>query len=58
MTIRNIVQITDGSFAELFTARGDIQMKIPDNVSDIDAATQGIAVGTLVRCLYFSDVHF
>lgn len=37
-----------GAFAEYLVVRGDAQMKIPDNVTDEDAAAQGVAIGTMV----------
>ena len=45
----NYLRKTDGAFAEYLTARGDTQLKIPENLTDAEAATQGIAVGTLVH---------
>jgi NADPH:quinone reductase-like Zn-dependent oxidoreductase len=46
--IRNILRKRDGAFANVIAVKGDVQMKIPDNISDIDAATQGIALITMV----------
>ena len=39
---------SDGAYAELISVKGDAQMKIPESLSDVDAATQGIATGTMV----------
>jgi NADPH:quinone reductase-like Zn-dependent oxidoreductase len=50
--IRNILRKSDGAFANVIVVKGDIQMKIPDNISDVDAATQGIALITMVSCRY------
>ncbi|KAM0547475.1 hypothetical protein ACHAPJ_010348 [Fusarium lateritium] len=44
---QNVLRKGDGAFAELITVKGDVQMKIPDNMSDEDAATQGIALITM-----------
>jgi NADPH:quinone reductase-like Zn-dependent oxidoreductase len=38
----------DGAFAEYIVAKGDLQIKIPDNVKDTDAATLGVSVTTCV----------
>lgn len=46
--IRNLLQKRYGAFANVIVVKGDIQMKIPDNMSDEDAATQGIALVTMV----------
>ncbi|KAK2681842.1 Polyketide synthase, enoylreductase domain [Fusarium oxysporum f. sp. vasinfectum] len=49
---RNILRKHDGAFAHLIHVKGDIQMKIPDNMSDQDAATQGVALITMGVGLY------
>ncbi|KAG9502209.1 hypothetical protein J7337_005034 [Fusarium musae] len=41
---QNILRKHDGAFAHMIHVQGDIQMKIPDNMSDEDAATQGVAL--------------
>lgn len=46
---RNILRKTDGAFSESIVAKGDVQMKVPDNISDVDAATQGVALVTMVK---------
>ncbi|KAM3426203.1 hypothetical protein NHJ13734_009599 [Beauveria thailandica] len=48
----NIAQHQDGAFAEYIVAKGDLQIKIPDNVSFEDAATLGISVSTVGQSLY------
>ncbi|EXA46263.1 hypothetical protein FOVG_06991 [Fusarium oxysporum f. sp. pisi HDV247] len=49
---QNILRKHDGAFAHLIHVKGDIQMKIPDNMSDQDAATQGVALITMGVGLY------
>ncbi|PNP61045.1 hypothetical protein FNYG_14133 [Fusarium nygamai] len=49
---QNILRKHDGAFAHLIHVQGDIQMKIPDNMSDEDAATQGVALITMGVGLY------
>lgn len=44
----------DGAFANYITAKGDVQIKIPDNVSSIDAATLGVGIFTVGQALYQS----
>ncbi|KAM3552872.1 hypothetical protein MY1884_006980 [Beauveria asiatica] len=48
----NIAQHQDGAFGEYIVAKGDLQIKIPDNVSFEDAATLGISVSTVGQSLY------
>lgn len=50
----NAVQPEDGAFAEYIVAKGDVQMKIPDNVSFQDAATLGVGIVTVGQGLYQS----
>ncbi|KAL4924112.1 zinc-binding alcohol dehydrogenase family protein [Aspergillus undulatus] len=45
-------QHENGAFAEYIVAKGDVQIRIPDNVTDEDAATLGISVGTVGQGLY------
>ncbi|WZH42999.1 chaperonin 10-like protein [Fusarium acuminatum] len=49
---QNILRKRDGAFANVIAVKGDVQMKIPDNISDIDAVTQGIALITMGVGLY------
>lgn len=49
---RNILKPRDGAFADVIAVKGDVQMKIPDNLSDTEAATQGISVATMVGSQY------
>ncbi|CZR49864.1 uncharacterized protein FPRO_16071 [Fusarium proliferatum ET1] len=48
----NILRKHDGAFAHLIHVKADIQMKIPDNMSDEDAATQGVALITMGVGIY------
>ncbi|KAK4121612.1 GroES-like protein [Parathielavia appendiculata] len=41
-----------GSFGEYIIAKGDLQIKIPDNVSDEEAATLGVGITTVGQGLY------
>jgi len=50
----NAVEQEDGAFGEYCRAKGDIQIKIPDNVSDEEAATLGVGVATVGQGLYQS----
>ncbi|KAF4448354.1 hypothetical protein F53441_8229 [Fusarium austroafricanum] len=45
-------QHENGGFAEYIVAKGDIQIKTPDNVTDEDAATFGISISTVGQGLY------
>ncbi|KAK3323916.1 chaperonin 10-like protein [Cercophora scortea] len=48
----NRVQFEDGSFAEYIVAKGDLQIKTPDNLTDEQAATLGVGVSTVGQGLY------
>ena len=50
----NAVQLEDGAFAEYIVAKGDVQMKLPDQSSDEDAATLGVGITTVGQGLYQS----
>jgi len=50
----NVVWQEDGAFAEYITAKGDIQIKTPDNLSDEEASTLGVGVTTVGQSLYQS----
>lgn len=50
----NAVYHEDGSFGETITAKGDIQIKIPDNLSFEEAATLGVGITTVGQGLYQS----
>jgi NADPH:quinone reductase-like Zn-dependent oxidoreductase len=50
----NAVEKEDGCFAEYAVAKGDVQCKLPDNLSDEDAATLGVGVTTVGQGLYQS----
>ncbi|KAF2463086.1 GroES-like protein [Lindgomyces ingoldianus] len=44
----------DGAFAEHITAKGDLQMRLADNISYTDAATLGVGITTVAQALYQS----
>jgi NADPH:quinone reductase-like Zn-dependent oxidoreductase len=44
----NMSNPADGAFAEFIAVKGDLQIKIPDNVSDEQAATLGVGISTVV----------
>lgn len=46
----NQSQPEDGAFAEYIVVKGDVQIKIPDNLTDEEAATLGVGVSTVVSC--------
>ncbi|KHN94908.1 Alcohol dehydrogenase superfamily, zinc-type [Metarhizium album ARSEF 1941] len=48
----NVVQPEDGTFAEYIVVKGDVQIKIPDNISFEEAATLGIGISTVNQSLY------
>ena len=50
----NSAEQEDGCFAEYCVAKGDVQMKIPDNVSDEEASTLGVGISTVGQGLYQS----
>ena len=50
----NTIHGEDGAFGEYLTAKGDLQMKIPDSMSFEDAATIGVGVTTVGQALYQS----
>lgn len=50
----NALQAEDGAFGEYCRAKGDVQIKIPDGVSDEEAATLGVGVATVGQGLYQS----
>jgi len=50
----NSAEKEDGCFAEYCVAKGDLQMKIPDNMSDEEASTLGVGVSTVGQGLYQS----
>ncbi|PVI00909.1 GroES-like protein [Periconia macrospinosa] len=51
---QNQLRKNDGAFAHLISVKSDYQMKVPDNLSDVDAATQGVALITMGVGLYRS----
>lgn len=44
----NAVQPEDGTFAEYIVVKGDVQIKVPGNLKDYEAATLGIGITTAV----------
>ncbi|KAH6856972.1 chaperonin 10-like protein [Chaetomium sp. MPI-CAGE-AT-0009] len=48
----NSLRLDGGAFGEYIIAKGDLQIKIPDNLSDEDAATLGVGVSTVAQGLY------
>ena len=50
----NAVEKEDGCFAQYAVAKGDVQCKLPDNISDEDASTLGVGVTTVGQGLYQS----
>lgn len=48
----NMVHGEDGAFGEYITGKGDIMIRIPDNMSFEDAATLGVGVVTCGQGLY------
>lgn len=50
----NAVNTDDGAFGNVITAKGDIQMKIPKGMSNIEASTLGVGITTVGQGLYQS----
>ncbi|VBB76764.1 Putative Zinc-binding oxidoreductase ToxD [Podospora comata] len=48
----NAVQPEDGTFAEYIVVKGDVQIKVPGNLKDYEAATLGIGITTAGQGLY------
>jgi NADPH:quinone reductase-like Zn-dependent oxidoreductase len=42
----NAIHPEDGAFAEYITAKGDLQIKIPENLSFEEASTLGVGITT------------
>jgi NADPH:quinone reductase-like Zn-dependent oxidoreductase len=45
---RNGIRESDGTFARYIAVKGDLQIRTPDNITDEEAATLGIAITTIV----------
>ncbi|KAL5342246.1 chaperonin 10-like protein [Aspergillus crustosus] len=45
-------QLENGAFAGYIVAKGDVQIKIPDTLTDVEAATLGISIATVGQGLY------
>ena len=43
-----MTQPESGVYAEYLIAKGDVQIKVPDNLSDEEAATLGVSISTVV----------
>ncbi|KAK3387741.1 putative zinc-binding oxidoreductase ToxD [Podospora didyma] len=50
----NGVRPDEGAFAEYCVAKGDLWLKIPDNLTDEEASTLGIGITTVGQALYQS----
>ncbi|KAF9698039.1 hypothetical protein EKO04_003965 [Ascochyta lentis] len=50
----NLTQKEDGAFAEYIVVKGDVQLHIPDDMSDAEAATLGVGIITVGQGLYQS----
>ncbi|KAH8602743.1 alcohol dehydrogenase class-3 [Bisporella sp. PMI_857] len=50
----NPINLEDGGFGNYITAKGDIQIKVPENLSLEEAATLGVGIGTVGQGLYQS----
>ncbi|KAI1303495.1 GroES-like protein [Xylaria venustula] len=50
----DITQHENGAFANYIVAKGDVQIKTPNNVSDEEAATLGISIATVGQGLYLT----
>ena len=48
----NAVEKEDGCFAEYAMVKGDVQCKVPENLSDEEACTLGIGITTVGQGLY------
>jgi NADPH:quinone reductase-like Zn-dependent oxidoreductase len=48
----NVLQPEDGAFAEYIVAKGDVQIKIPDNISFEEASTLGVGITTVGQSMY------
>ncbi|KAK5047425.1 hypothetical protein LTR84_006521 [Exophiala bonariae] len=48
----NRFELEDGAFAEYIMVKGDIQLRIPDNMTFTQAATLGLGVATVGQGLY------
>ncbi|KAH8882583.1 GroES-like protein [Thozetella sp. PMI_491] len=42
----------DGAFGEYLVVKGDVAIKVPDNVTDEEAATLGVGISTVAQGLY------
>ncbi|KAL2212875.1 GroES-like protein [Sarocladium strictum] len=49
---QNILRKHDGAFADVVAVKGDTVLKVPDSLSDEEAATQGVSVATMAQALY------
>lgn len=52
---RNIIRPDEGSFAQVIAVKAEAQFRIPDTLSEAEAAAQGVAIATMVRTLPDDD---
>lgn len=45
---RDKTQLDHGAFGNIITAKGDVQIRTPDNITDEEAATLGVSIYTVV----------
>ncbi len=50
----NRLQLEHGAFAGTIVAKGDIQMRTPEKMTDEEAATLGVGIATVGQGLYQS----
>jgi NADPH:quinone reductase-like Zn-dependent oxidoreductase len=48
----NETQVEDGAFAEFLVAKGDLQMRVPEGMSEEEAAALGMGVATVGQGMY------
>ncbi|EAQ88415.1 hypothetical protein CHGG_05034 [Chaetomium globosum CBS 148.51] len=48
----NSLRLDSGAFGDYIIVKGDLQIKIPDNLSNEEAATLGVAISTVGQGLY------
>jgi NADPH:quinone reductase-like Zn-dependent oxidoreductase len=48
----NVVHPEDGAFGGYLTAKGDVQLRIPERLSDVEAAGMGVALLTCGQGMY------
>jgi NADPH:quinone reductase-like Zn-dependent oxidoreductase len=48
LCFRNYLRKSDGAFAKYIVVRAGVQMKTPENLSDVEAASLGVSIYTTV----------